>query len=141
MIVNASSIFKFDYVDCGNSIGNISFLHEAITTRDIYYSLLYLLTQVTIVSEDFSPNLTSDGSGGVWEPYDNYNTDADKIRFDRLYNIWLSVTVYILTDGYIWKFLMYNIICCNSKTSKYFYIMSVEQIVTNHSGKLNIEKC
>ena len=36
--------------------------------------------QVTVVSEDFSPNLTSDNSGGLWEPYDNYNTDPNLIK-------------------------------------------------------------
>jgi len=36
--------------------------------------------KVTVMSDDFTPNLTSDGSGGLWEPYAAFGTDPDKIK-------------------------------------------------------------
>lgn len=36
---------------------------------------------MTVVSEDFSPNLTSDGAAGIWGPNDVYNTDPERIRY------------------------------------------------------------
>ncbi|KAF6037485.1 hypothetical protein EB796_004205 [Bugula neritina] len=42
--------------------------------------------QVTVMSDDFTPNLTSDGSGGLWEPYAAFGTDPDKIK------IWSDIT-------------------------------------------------
>ncbi|KAF6037489.1 DDO [Bugula neritina] len=36
--------------------------------------------QVTVMSDDFTPNLTSDGSGGLWAPYAPFGTDPAKIR-------------------------------------------------------------
>ncbi|XP_067941611.1 D-aspartate oxidase-like isoform X2 [Watersipora subatra] len=37
-------------------------------------------TKVTVVADAFTPNLTSDGSGGLWELYDFFNTKPERIR-------------------------------------------------------------
>jgi len=35
------------------------------------------------MSDDFTPNLTSDGSGGLWAPYAPFGTDPAKIRLTQ----------------------------------------------------------
>lgn len=35
--------------------------------------------EVTVISEEFSPNTTGDGSAGLWGPYLMGNTPNDKI--------------------------------------------------------------
>ena len=37
--------------------------------------------QVTVVSEEFSPNITSDGAAGIWELYDYFNTDPARMQY------------------------------------------------------------
>lgn len=34
--------------------------------------------QVTVVAKELSPNLTSDGAAGLWEPYDLKGTDGQR---------------------------------------------------------------
>ena len=41
---------------------------------------------VTLVSDKFSPDTTSDGSAGFWQPHAVSNTDETKLRFDGNFN-------------------------------------------------------
>ena len=40
----------------------------------------YPNVDLTVVAEKFSPNTTSDGSAGYWEPYLVGDTSAEKIK-------------------------------------------------------------
>ena len=41
--------------------------------------------QVTIMARAFTPNTTSDGAFGLWEPYMVGNTPPESIRYGMLY--------------------------------------------------------
>ena len=39
---------------------------------------------VTVIADKFSPDTTSDGSGGFWEPYSLQDTPLHKIRYHTI---------------------------------------------------------
>lgn len=56
---------------------------------------------ITIIADTFSPNTTSDGSAGFWEPHLVNPDQAEDIRFAKLFVIdWYSITSLISKKRY-----------------------------------------